>query len=779
MHRDIARLVVFLVVVRVLTIVASPAPAPPTQPPRDVNRQLRQHIACRKTAAPRSSPYAGPYRDRRSQPELSAAASPTVSPYRRPPWVAVPGATGNASDSPEPRATTDGPPEEGAENPDPLDRSLTAVSPPRPHRPRSAPARGGGGRSHWVPEPDGAPPAAQTPPSSAPPRPAPARSGGRRPQRRGARGRSGRGGRQPETTDARPQVGRSLRIGALNIQSLKPKIMELTHELRQNDYDILLLSETWLRPTTPDRLVVIPGYSLSRTDRPDGRGYGGVAIATKTGIVTTALNLPSSERCGSQLESQWAMLKLEQGRKLIVCSLYRPPRHSEMALCADFADLEAQLQRVIIDYPRTPLVICGDINCDLLKDPSFRARQHLSSFLSDYTLDQLVSVPTFTSGSLLDVCMVNKPELIRKTSVEFCHFSPHKFISVDVNVPKQRLKPTIISSRSLSRIDISALNYDLQLVDWNSVFTAATVSEQWDTFLSNFLPIIDDHAPLKRITIRNPTAPPVSAATRDLMSRRRAALRRSGRQSAEYKELNRFVRSAIRRDRRAELQREISERGPNKVWQSIRSVVAGKRDGHSLQPHLPADDLNAFFVSVGPRIAAEIRTENTTTDLSVRLPRVGACSFELRAISLSELGRIISGMRNSGASGTDGVCIRMLKAGFAAIGRVILHIVNTCITLSDIPDSWKHSTVRPIFKSGNPADPTNFRPISLVPVIMKVVERAVHQQLYHYLSHNHLLASSQHGFRPRHSTATALLSVTDQILAATDRGYISIMSLLD
>ena len=62
---------------------------------------------------------------------------------------------------------------------------------------------------------------------------------------------------------------------------------------------------------------------------------------------------------------------------------------------------------------------------------------------------------------------------------------------------------------------------------------------------------------------------------------------------------------------------------------------------------------------------------------------------------------------------------------------------------------------------------------------MKVVERIVHQQLYLYLSHNHLLAPSQHGFRPRHSTETALLSVTDQILAATDRGEISILCLLD
>ena len=112
------------------------------------------------------------------------------------------------------------------------------------------------------------------------------------------------------------------------------------------------------------------------------------------------LKLTISQHPGSQLESQWAMLKLGQNRQFIVCSLYRPPRHSDAALRADFADLESQLQRVIIDHSQVPFVIGGDMNCDLLKDPTFRARLYLSDFLSDYSLDQLVTSPTYTSGSL-------------------------------------------------------------------------------------------------------------------------------------------------------------------------------------------------------------------------------------------------------------------------------------------------------------------------------------------------------------------------------------------
>ena len=98
---------------------------------------------------------------------------------------------------------------------------------------------------------------------------------------------------------------------------------------------------------------------------------------------------------------------------------------------------------------------------------------------------------------------------------------------------------------------------------------------------------------------------------------------------------------------------------------------------------------------------------------------------------------------------------------------------------AELPDPWKYSLVHPIFKSGDATDPSNFRPISIVPVITKVVERVVQRQLQHYLSHNHLLSTSQHGFRPRHSTETALVSVSDRILDATDKGEVSLLCLID
>ena len=81
-----------------------------------------------------------------------------------------------------------------------------------------------------------------------------------------------------------------------------------------------------------------------------------------------------------------------------------------------------------------------------------------------------------------------------------------------------------------------------------------------------------------------------------------------------------------------------------------------------------------------------------------------------------------------------GVCIRTLLLSFEAIGPMLLHVVNVCLSTCDYPDSRKHSLVHRIFKSGDHYLVSNYRPISIVPTIAKVVEGLVHQRLSAYMS---------------------------------------------
>ena len=263
------------------------------------------------------------------------------------------------------------------------------------------------------------------------------------------------------------------------------------------------------------------------------------------------------------------------------------------------------------------------------------------------------------------------------------------------------------------------------------------------------------------------------------MARRAAALTAHGRGSDAYRAANRAVRAAIRADVKNDISGRIAEDGPASVWRNMRRVVSGGKQGSGSCPPVSPGTLNDYFVGVGPRVAAEAAAAGPAPRVPVRLPRVGACAFTIQPVTLEFLEHIIFSMRNSSASGTDGICIRVLKMSFSAVGPVLMHIVNSCIVHNDIPASWKHALIHPIHKSGDPNTPSNYRPISILPVITKVVEKVVQHQLQHYLSHNRLLSPTQHGFRPYHSTESALIQVSDRVLSGMDQGHISLLCLID
>ena len=82
-------------------------------------------------------------------------------------------------------------------------------------------------------------------------------------------------------------------------------------------------------------------------------------------------------------------------------------------------------------------------------------------------------------------------------------------------------------------------------------------------------------------------------------------------------------------------------------------------------------------------------------------------------------------------------------------------------------------------KAGSRSDPSNYRPISIIPEEAKFFERIVYDQLYHYLNENDLLSQHQPGFRSLHSTVTALIEATDNWSLNIDSGYINVVVFLD
>ena len=127
----------------------------------------------------------------------------------------------------------------------------------------------------------------------------------------------------------------------------------------------------------------------------------------------------------------------------------------------------------------------------------------------------------------------------------------------------------------------------------------------------------------------------------------------------------------------------------------------------------------------------------------------------------------------------DQIPAKILKLSADIVAPSLTFIFNLSLTTGIYVDEWKQARVTPIYKSGDKRLCENYRPISVLPIVSKAFEKEVFRQVYTYLSVNSLLSKFQHGFRPKHSTVTALIQMCDEWLENMDNGKINGVVFLD
>ena len=153
--------------------------------------------------------------------------------------------------------------------------------------------------------------------------------------------------------------------------------------------------------------------------------------------------------------------------------------------------------------------------------------------------------------------------------------------------------------------------------------------------------------------------------------------------------------------------------------------------------------------------------------------------FSFTAVEREEVESIIMSMAPNKAPGNDKVPIHVIKTCLTVISPTITSIINASLLTSSFPSVWKNAEVVPIHKSGDHEIANNNRPISLLPVLSKICERAAYNQFSTYLLLNDRLSSKQSGNKHLHSTETSVIQTTDMILNAIDKKQLTAIVLLD
>ena len=189
-----------------------------------------------------------------------------------------------------------------------------------------------------------------------------------------------------------------------------------------------------------------------------------------------------------------------------------------------------------------------------------------------------------------------------------------------------------------------------------------------------------------------------------------------------------------------------------------------------------ADALNKHFSSVGSSLASGIQASDIEPE-SYLIPTDNA--FCLQSVSVNKVCKLLKNLDSKKATGLDNIPCKLLKLAADIVSPSLTHIFNCSIKTGIFPSNWKLAKVTHFFFKGAKLDANNYRPISVIPAVAKIFEKAIHDQLYEYLNTNNLLSNCQSGFRSMHSTLTALLEATNSWSVNIDKGLLNAVVFID
>ena len=145
-------------------------------------------------------------------------------------------------------------------------------------------------------------------------------------------------------------------------------------------------------------------------------------------------------------------------------------------------------------------------------------------------------------------------------------------------------------------------------------------------------------------------------------------------------------------------------------------------------------------------------------------------SFELQQVTFNEVRDAVARLKNTKAKDVYGINVKILKTVINVILIPLTKLINLCLKSSTFPTSLKLAKVTPVYKKGSRLDPSNYRPISVLPLIGKVFERLLYNQISAYFETNNLFQSCQYGFRNNRSTTLAVTSLCQHVTQAFEQG---------
>lgn len=572
----------------------------------------------------------------------------------------------------------------------------------------------------------------------------------------------------------------SIRLAHQNIQSLKNKIELIEVFLEAEKLDIVCISESWCDDTEM-AYIAVSGYKMGSYFSRRLNKHGGVLILVKNSI--KFVTVPEISRFCIELIFECACIQLTINNiKTCILCVYRSPLTPKL----DFFDqLDQCLSYICNKFPFCRLIIVGDLNINFFQHSADRSK--LLDILNSFGLEPAFSEPTritANTSTAIDYICTNFNDILTCQCVAENGLSDHTFQLIEFPYENEA-KNVSYRFRSFSKKNKQSFARFLNSETWTELNDLNNINDKFSAFigiLEYYYNVSFQFIEKKQTNFHNNNqwlTLGLKTSSRNL--RKLHDEMRKGKITLEfYKKYKYIYRRLLRLAKRKYYDDKVSH-SKNKtktVWNLINSTVKNQannkidciqvNDIEYTDPHDIANEFNSFFVNIPKKLQSKQSTSNTIIpDRALHIPFVDK-SIYLYRVSEREVIETINSLSNSNSRGPDNFTSSIIKDCAGQLSKPLSMLMNTCFAESSFPDLLKLSKVICLYKKGDHKDVSNYRPISLLSVFSKIFEKILLKRIVHFLECNNLISNTQHGFRGKKSTLTALCAILDRIYKCLD-----------
>ena len=582
----------------------------------------------------------------------------------------------------------------------------------------------------------------------------------------------------------------NLSILHLNIRSIRKNFESFRELLETTDdsFNIICLTETWSKDLEfkTNSLFHLQQYNSIHSERKSKKKGGGLLIYIKNDLiykVRNDLSVSDDDR-----ESLTIEIINKTSKNILVSCCYKPPNGNTRSFNKHLENIYN-----ISSNEKKLLFILGDFNINCLNYNSDNIVNEFYNGAFSHGIIPLINRPTRVttkSCTLIDNILTNclyERKFVK--GIIKSDLTDHFPIFVSFENSPEKIESSFVRKRIFSDSSIETFKSLLRNESWNVLDNFENVQDSYNYFLNTFQMIYNKCFPIKEFKYKQKDlkSPWISKGIKKSSKLKQKLyikfLKNKTPVTEEVYKTYKSLFEKIKRKAKTNYYKNKITRNkddPKKTWDVMKEITGKcKITTNNLPKMLQigdqciyeekeiAEQLNDFFTNVGPNLANKI--PDTSRSFKYYLKNTDN-TINNDEISFEEFENAFKNLKKNKAPGIDEITTNIVLSVYDEIKFPLFKIFRLSFSTGVFPDKLKIAKVSPVFKSGDCSLLGNYRPISVLPVFSKVLERILYNRLYDYLVSNNLLFNKRFGFQKNVSTEHAILQLVNEITDSFNNG---------